>query len=137
MLDQVVHIATLCVVLNLALPAQQVWSLAASPAAHLALYASAYIVAACATPIAAMIWLDPGAKNAALSGGARLRSLCAGAAMVSLALFAGILALPAALVGYAFASRHPLSTHPLDRPAGLLSIMVVAATLGAVLTLIR
>src|SRR4051794_33539516 len=42
LLDQVVHLITLSVALSLALPAQKVWSLAASPAAHLALIAAAY-----------------------------------------------------------------------------------------------
>jgi hypothetical protein len=109
LLDQVIHITTLGIVLGLALPAQQVWTIAASPMAPLALYAAAYIVAACATPIGVMIWLDPAFSNAALSGRARLRCLLAGAATLSLALFCGLLALPATLLGAVLMARHPRS----------------------------
>jgi len=63
MLDQVIHLVTLCAALSLALPAAQVWRLDASPAAHWGLYASAV--------------------NAAISGAARLRSLVAGVAVVT------------------------------------------------------
>jgi hypothetical protein len=41
MLDQVIHITTLAVALSLALPAEQVWTLAASPAAFVAIWAAA------------------------------------------------------------------------------------------------
>jgi hypothetical protein len=136
MLDQAIHVVTLCVALNVALPAEQVWRLGASPIAPIALYGSAYVVAAFATPIGVMIWLDPMSTNAALSGGARLRSLLAGASVVSLTLFGGLLALPATLLGVAVVARRPRSTHPLDMPAGMLAVMCVAAALGTALALL-
>jgi hypothetical protein len=133
LLDQAIHITTLCVVLSLALPDEQIWTIAASPMAPVALYAAAYVVAACATPIGVMIWLDPGFTNVALAGGARLRSLLAGAAMVSLALFGGLLALPATLIGATLIARHPRSAHPLDMPAGMLAVLCVGAAVGTIL----
>ena len=135
LLDQVIHITTLCVVLGAALPARQIWTIAASPVAPLALYAAAYVVAACATPIGVMIWLDPAFTNAALAGGARLRSLLAGSAMVSLALFGGLLALPATLIGATLIVRHPRSAHPLDMPAGMLAVLCVGAAVGTMLAM--
>jgi hypothetical protein len=132
-LDQVIHVATLCVALSLALPAAQVWRLAASPAAPSALWAAAYIVAACATPIAVMIWLDPTFQHVALAGSARMRSLLAGAGIISLMLIGGSLALPVALFGLVIATRHPRSTHPLDTPVGLSMVLGVAAALGVAL----
>jgi hypothetical protein len=137
LLDQVIHVTTLCMALGLALPARQVWMSTASPMASMALYAAAYIVATCATPIGVMIWLDPAFTNAALSGGARLRSLLAGAMIVSLTLFGGLLALPATLIGATLMVRHPRSTHPLDMPAGMLAVLCVGAALGTALTVIR
>ncbi|HJZ48631.1 MAG TPA: DUF3307 domain-containing protein [Roseiflexaceae bacterium] len=137
LLDQVIHITTLCVALGLALPSRQIWTIAASPVAPLALYAAAYVVAACATPIGVMIWLDPAFTNAALAGGARLRSLLAGAAMVSLALFGGLLALPATLIGATLIVRYPRSTHPLDMPAGMLAVLCVGAAVGTMLAMMR
>jgi hypothetical protein len=137
LLDQVIHVTTLCVVLSLALPGQQVWTIAASPMATMALYAAAYVVAACATPIGVMIWLDPAFTNAALSGRARLRCLLAATATLSLTLFGGLLALPATLIGAVLIARHPRSTHPLDMPAGMLAVLCVGASLGAVLAMIR
>jgi hypothetical protein len=136
LLDQVVHVATLCVALGLVLPAQQGWTFTASPMAHMALYAAAYIVAACATPIGVMIWLDPAFTNAALAGGARLRSLLAGAMIVSLTLFGGLLALPATLIGATLIVRHPRSAHPLDMPAGMLAVLCVGAAVGTALTMV-
>jgi hypothetical protein len=136
LLDQVIHVTTLCAVLSLALPAQQVWTIAASPMATMALYAAAYVVAACATPIGVMIWLDPAFANAALSGRARLRCLLAGAATLSLTLFGGLLALPATLIGAVLIARHPRSAHPLDMPAGMLAVLCVGAALGTMLTMI-
>jgi hypothetical protein len=136
LLDQVIHISTLGVVLSLALPGGEVWSLAARPLAMAALYASAYIVAACATPIGVMIWLDPAFTNAALAGGARIRSLLAGVSVVSLTLFGGLLALPATLLGVMVVARRRRSTHPLDMPAGMLAVMCVAAALGTALALL-
>lgn len=137
LLDQVVHVGTLAIVLSVALPAAQVWRLDASPLAQLALYGSAYVVAACATPIGVMIWLDPGFASAALSGGARLRSLLAGASVVSLAIFGGLLALPTTLVGMLVLARHPRSDHPLDLPSGLMAVMSIGAVVGVALTLMR
>ena len=135
LLDQAIHITALCLTLGLVLPSRQVWMLAASPVAPLALYVAGYVVAACATPIGVMIWLDPTFTNAALAGGARLRSLLAGAAMVSLALFGGLLALPATLIGAALIARHPRSAHPLDMPAGMLAVLCVGAAVGTMLAM--
>ena len=137
LLDQVIHITTLSVALSLALPQAQVWSTNTSPVALLALYASAYVIAAFATPIGVMIWLDPAFSNAALAGGARIRSLLAGVSVVSLTLFGGIIALPATLIGIAVAARRPQSTHPLDMPAGMVAVICVAAIMGTALALLR
>jgi hypothetical protein len=136
LLDQLIHVTTLCVVLSLALPTEQIWTVGASPMAPLALYAAAYVVATCATPIGVMIWLDPAFTNVALAGKARLRSLLAGAVVVSLALFGGLLALPATLIGATLIVRHPRSAHPLDMPAGMLAVLCVGAALGTALTMI-
>lgn len=133
MLDQLIHVTTLAAVLSLALPAEQVWTLSGSPAAASAVYAGAYIVALLATPIAVMVWLDPRFEKQALAGRARVRSLVAGATVVSLTLFGGAVALPATLLGVMIVARRPLSTHPLDSSAGLLTVVCVAATLGVLL----
>ena len=135
MLDQVIHLTTLCGALSLAMPAEQVWGLVASPAAHLALYGSAYVIAACATPIGVMVWLDQGFANAALAGTARLRGLVAGAGMVTLTLFGGVIALPATLLGVMVITRYPRSKHPLDLPAGMLAVLCIGAALGTMLAL--
>jgi hypothetical protein len=137
LLDQLIHLATLIGVLSLALAQAQVWQISASPFARLALYGSAYIIAAFATPIGVMIWLDPGFSNAALAGGTRLRSVLAGASAVSLAIFGGLLALPATLIGMTMLARHPRSNHPLDLPAGMLAVLCVGATVGTVLALMQ
>ena len=136
MLDQLIHFATLCGVLSLVLPSAQVWGLDASPAAHLALYGSAYLIAACATPIGVMVWLDPTFANAALSGAARVRSLLAGSAVVTLTLFGGLFALPTTLLGVIVFARRPRSAHPLDLPTGLMVVACVGAALGAALVMI-
>ena len=136
LLDQVIHFTTLGVLLSLMLPGEQVWALTA-PAAYMALYVAAYIVAAFATPIGVMIWLDPAFSNAALAGGARVRSLLAGVSAVSLTLFGGLLALPATLLGMALVVRHPRSNHPLDMPAGMLAVLAIGAALGTALAMIR
>src|SRR5437016_180819 len=52
LLDQVIHVATLCAALGIALPAEYAWTQAGSPSAHLAIDAAVYVVAAFATPIA-------------------------------------------------------------------------------------
>jgi hypothetical protein len=136
MLDQLIHLATLAAVLSLALPPERVWSMAASPATIPALYLAAYIVALLAVPIAVMVWLDPRFEQQALAGRARLRSLLASAAVVSLMLYAGTIALPAMLLGFAVAARRPRSAHPLDSATGVLTVMAMAAMLGAALQLI-
>ena len=136
MLDQVIHVVTLCGLLSLALPSAQVWGLNASPLSHLALYGSAYLIAACATPIGVMVWLDPAFTNAALSGAARIRSLLAGSAVMTLTLFGGLFALPATLLGVILVARHPRSLHPLDLPMGLMAVACVGAALGAALVMI-
>jgi hypothetical protein len=133
LLDQLIHIVTLMIGLGLVLPSDRMWSLAASPTATLALCLAAYVVAAFATPIAVMIWLDPCAKEIAQAGKARLRSLFVGAGVVSLVLFGGALALPATLLGAIVFVRRPRSTHPLDAPVGLMSVLVIGATMGVLL----
>ena len=135
LLDQVIHVTTLGVALSLALPAERVWSLASSPVAPLAIAVAAYVVAACATPIAVMIWLDPRSEHAALAGGARIRSFLVGAAVVSLMLIASNLVIPATLLGLMVVIRRPISAHPLDMPIGLLAVVGVAAALGTILTM--
>jgi hypothetical protein len=134
--DQVIHITTLIVVLGMALPPDQLWPVASSPAAHVAIIASAYVAAAFAAPIGIMIWLDPGFTYTPLAGRARIRSFVTGCGVVSLMLVSGGLALPAALVGLTVASRRPFSIHPLDAPMGMLAVMAVAGALGAVLLVI-
>jgi Protein of unknown function (DUF3307) len=143
MLDQAIHATTLAIALSLSLPAAQVWTLAASPAAMPAIWAAAYVVAACATPIAVMIWLDPSSQHAALAGPARRRSLLVGAGTVSLALLGGAIALPATLLGLLVVARRggatstTLAAHPLETPLGLLTVLCVAATLGVGLLMIH
>jgi hypothetical protein len=66
-----------------------------------------------------------------------VRSLFAGVAVVSLILLGGIAALPATLLGFAVATHRPASAHPLDTPRGLLTTLLVAATLGWLLVMIR
>ena len=136
LLDQAIHLATLALVLGIALPSAEAWSVDASPVAQLALLASGYIVAAGAVPIGAMIWLDPGFSQQGLAGAARVRSLAVGAGVLSLTLFAGPLALPALLLGAALAVRGPRSAHPLDGPAGMLVTAICAACVGAALGLV-
>lgn len=136
LLDQIVHLATLALVLGLALPAAAAWSLQGSPWAQLALYGSGYIVAACAVPIGAMIWLDPAGLQQAQATGARLRAFVMGTGVLTLTLFAGALALPAALLGAALVVRRQPSPHPLDSTAGLLIVTSCAACIGAALAFI-
>lgn len=133
LLDQAIHLGTLAAALSLSLPAEQVWGLAASPLAAPALYAIVYLLAACALPVALIVALDPQFTHAAHAAAARLRSLVAAVSVLSLALFAGPLALPVTLAGYAVAARRPVSAHPLDAPAGLLAVLLGAAMLGALL----
>lgn len=135
LVDQIIHVGTIALLLSLTLPAAQVWTLSASPAAHIAVYIAAYVVATCAVPIGVMVWLDPTFAHATRAAGARLRSLCASAAVVSLTLVGGVLALPPILLGLAVALRYPVSSHPLDRSTGLLTVMTIAALLGAVLVI--
>ena len=136
LLDQLIHVTTLIAVLSVVRAPALVWGFEATPLAHLALYGSAYITAAFAAPIGVMIWLDPGFANASLSSGARLRGLLAGVSVVSLTIFGGLLALPATLAGLVLLARHPRSSHPLDLPAGMLAILCVGATVGALTALI-
>lgn len=137
LLDQLIHVATLIVMVSLALAPAQVWATTASPFGLAALYGSAYVIAAFATPIGVMIWLNPGFANAELAGGARLRSILAGVSVVSLTIFGGLIALPATLLGMIVLARHPRSNHPLDLPAGMRAVVCVSATVGAVLALMR
>lgn len=136
LLDQVIHLTTLAVVLSVMVPPGQLWLLQGSPAAYPAIIASAYVVAAFAAPIAVMVWLDPRFEHLALAGRARIRCLVASIGVVSLMLVSGVLALPAALVGLTMAARRPFSVHPLDGPAGMLAVLTVATSLGALLVLL-
>jgi hypothetical protein len=133
LLDQAIHLGTLGVALSLSMPAAQVWSLDATPLAAPALYAIVYLLAAFALPVALIVALDPQFTHAAHGAAARLRSLVAAVSVLSLALFAGPLALPVTLAGYAVVARRPASAHPLDAPAGLLAVLLGAALLGALL----
>jgi hypothetical protein len=133
LLDQIIHTATISLALGACLPADQVWSLHASPLAIPSVYAACYLVAACAAPIGLIVALDPTFQHASLAAAARVRSLVAAALVLSLALFAGPLALPATLAGVVAATRRPASRHPLDSPAGMLVVLTVAAALGAML----
>lgn len=135
-LDQVIHIVTLGAVLTIALPAEAVWAVQASPVGYAALYAGVYVIAAFATPIGVMIWLDPTFTHAALAGAARFRSFIVSAAAISLVLAGGTLALPPILIGVAIAIRRPASPHPLDTPFGLLANLCVAVTLGTMLMIV-
>lgn len=136
LLDQAIHLATLAVILSLSLPAEQVWSLNATPLAAPALYVSGYLLAAWAVPVALIVALDPQFKHAAHGAAARLRSLVAAATVLSLALFAGPLALPVTLAGYAVAARRPASAHPLDGPVGMLTVLLASSALGALLAMV-
>jgi hypothetical protein len=127
---------TLVGVLTLAVPATQLWPVSSSPAAHAAIIGSVYVVAAFATPIAVMVWLDPRFEHLALAGRARIRCFVTSVGVVSLMLVSSALALPAALVGLTVAARRPFSIHPLDAPSGMLAVVAVAATLGAVLLML-
>lgn len=137
LIDQGLHVATIGVALGLALPAAVVWSPAASALAWPAIYLSGYLVAALAAPIGLIVLLDPTFQHGAYAARARARSMVAALIVLSLALFTGPVALPFTLMGLALASRHPASAHPLDRPAGLLAVIVVAASTGAALALLR
>lgn len=135
LLDQIIHLTTIVVVLSAMLTPGSMWGVQASPYGLFALYGAAYVVAAFATPIGAMIWLDPNAANAALSGGARLRSVLAGISVVSITVFGGLVAFPATLMGMVVLARHPQSNHPLDMPAGMLTVLAVGASMGTLLAL--
>ncbi len=136
LIDQVIHFGTLALLLSACMPLAEVWTLEGSPLAAYAIYAAVYVVAAFAVPIGVMVWLDPQFRHAARAGQARARSLVVGAMSVSLALLGGALALPATLIGYAAITRRPASEHPLDMPAGTFAVLLAAATLGALLTLL-
>ena len=135
-LDQVIHVATLIATLGMALPAEQVWSLAHIPFADLVIVASALIIAAFATPVGVIVGMDPCFQHAALAGKARTRSMFSAACAFMLALIAGPLAAPLTLFGFAAVSYRPASPHPLDRPTGAFVVLSVAASLGAVLAML-
>ena len=131
-IDQIIHIATLVLVLSFVLPRARVWSLAYSPAAHVVSYANVYVVAAWAVPIAVMVALDPTFTYGALAGKARLRALLAAVAVVSLTLAVGMAALPATLIGYAV-----VALRPVDTPFGMFMVLSVATVLASVLLLLH
>lgn len=136
-LDQVIHIGTLIAVLSLALPAEQIWSTQSSVLVTPSIYAACYLVATLAAPIGLIVALDPTFQHASLAAAARARSLLAAGLVLSLSLFATPLALPAALAGVVAASQRPASRHPLDSPLGLIAVLIIAASLGAALTMVR
>jgi hypothetical protein len=129
-LDQVVHIGTLALVLSMALPAAQVWSLDSFTLARPALLASAYIIAACAVPIGLIVALDPRFHHAAAAPMARIRALVMTTGVLALTIFGGPLALPLMLIGVALVNGVP-TLHPLDAPRGRLLMMIIAAVVGA------
>lgn len=135
LLDQVIHVTTICGALSLTLPPEQVWTLSGSPMASTAVYVAVYIIAACAAPIGVMIWLDPTFAYVALADKARLRSLMMSATVLSLTLLGGMIALPATLLGLVVVTRRQISPHPLDTPRGILVVLCVAATLGMLLAM--
>ncbi|NTU83179.1 MAG: DUF3307 domain-containing protein [Chloroflexales bacterium] len=136
LMDQAMHLITIAAALSLALPAGQVWSPAASGLAWPAIYLSGYIVAALAAPIALIVLLDPSFQHAEHAARARARSLVAALAVLTLAIVAGPAALPLTLAGLALAARRPASAHPLDAPAGLIAVAIVASSTGAMLALV-
>jgi hypothetical protein len=137
LLDQVIHVVTIAVVLTVAAPEAQIWSIGALAIAETAIYASCAIVALLATPIAVMVWLDPWFEHVALAGRARLRMFAAGGAVMALVLFGGAFALPATLIGSALVLQRPRSPHPLDAPLGMLVALGVAALAGTLILYIR
>ncbi|HEU5014381.1 MAG TPA: DUF3307 domain-containing protein [Roseiflexaceae bacterium] len=136
LLDQCIHIATIIGVLYVALPAFRLWNVHTLPCGYIIWSAAGYIVAAFATPIAVMVWLDPVARYGALAGWARMRSFVVGAVVLSLVLSASTLALPATLVGMVIATQWPQSKHPLDKPLGTLVVIGVSALTGVSLLLL-
>jgi hypothetical protein len=98
--------------------------------AYPALVAAAYLIAGFAVPIGLIVALDPHFRHAAAAPAARLRAMLIATSVLSLALFGGPLALPITLLGMALINGHR-ATHPLDTTAGRLTVMLVAALLGA------
>ncbi len=135
LVDQCIHIATIIVVLYAALPSSALWSITA-PYDHITWSAVGYIVAAFATPITVMVWLDPAARHGALAGWARMRSCVVSIIVLSLVLSASRLALPATLVGMVIVTQWPRSTHPLDKPLGMLTVIGVSVLAGMSLLLL-
>jgi hypothetical protein len=133
--DQVVHISVLIITLNLALPSQQVWGLQSSPIIMPIVFGIAYVVAACATPIAAMVWLDPSCKQGEKALSARMRCLFSAAITLTLTLIIGVIALPASLLYGIVTSSKPRSSHPLDQPLGHMLVIMIALMLGWALEL--
>lgn len=136
-IDQLIHVATIAVALGITFAGDPIGMLASSSWSQAALYASVYIIALFATPIAVMVWMDPSFQHALLAGQARVRSLLASAAVVSLTLFGGIIALPVTLIGLTLVIQRPPSLHPLDRPSGMLIVLSVASLLGATLSFLH
>ncbi|RRR78032.1 MAG: DUF3307 domain-containing protein [Candidatus Viridilinea halotolerans] len=136
-LDQIIHVTTLVVVLSCAVPMAQLWSPDAVAFGWVAIYLSGYILAALAAPITLIVLFDPSFRHAAQAAQARVRCLVAASAVLSLSLLAGPAALPVTLAGLAWATRRPASSHPLDTPNGLMAVVLVAATTGALLAGLR
>lgn len=136
MLDQVVHVCVIWGMLSLVLPVEHIWAPGLSPATHMAIYGSVYIIAALGVPIGVIVWLDPIFAHRTCAVGARLRSLVASVVAISCMLIGGVLALPAILIGLTLAIHHPRSQHPLDTPAGMLVVLIIATLLAAILMLL-
>ncbi|NJM07209.1 DUF3307 domain-containing protein [Candidatus Gracilibacteria bacterium] len=132
LLDQVIHIATLAVVLSLTAPFELVWGLTPANAMH-ALYAAGYVIVALAAPIALIVWLDPQFQHTARAARARLRSLFVGVGALSLVLFGGALALPLTLLGLVIIVQQTTVLHPLDSLRGRITLLTIAATIGTAL----
>lgn len=137
LLDQVIHIATLVVVLSVVVPPAQLWSPEAVAYGWMAIYLNAYMLAALAVPITLIVRFDPSFRHAAQAARARMRSLLVAVTVLSLSLLAGPLALPMTLAGLAWALRRPASPHPLDAPNGIMAVVFIAATTGALLSGLR
>ena len=136
LVDQCIHIATIISILYVVFPSSALWSMTTPPYNHIAWSAAGYTIAAFATPIAVMVWLDPAGRYSALAGWARLRSCVASVAVLSLVLNASTLALPAALVGMVIVTQWPQSTHPLDKPLGMFTVVGVSVLAGVLLRLL-
>jgi hypothetical protein len=96
--------------------------------------AAAYLIAGFAVPIGLIVAFDPHFRHAVAAPAARLRAMLIATSVLSLALFGGPLALPLTLLGVALINGRA-ANHPLDTTVGRMTVMLVAAVLGAGITL--